>query len=156
MNQKIVYFDFETAGLTDNHPNIQLAAIAVDSDTFEELDSFEAKIQFDESKADPEALKINHYSRDVWEREAKTCGHVTYLFCEFLKKLPASFHVMDTLHLAFWFSFISGNSPVDLKLTSCAAWCGISCEEAHDALADVRFSAAVARTIITTVRSVAV
>lgn len=61
-----IYFDFETGGLQAHHPNIQLAAIAVDQD-FSVLGEMECKIQFDESKAEPEALKINHYSPEEWK-----------------------------------------------------------------------------------------
>ena len=65
-----VFFDLETGGVTPDHPDIQLAAIAVDSD-LNELDSFERKIQFKESDADPEALKLNHYDASIWDSEAK-------------------------------------------------------------------------------------
>jgi DNA polymerase III epsilon subunit-like protein len=61
----IVFFDLETGGVTNAHPNIQLAAIAVDS-AFNELGSFESKIAFNEADADPEALKINHYDPALW------------------------------------------------------------------------------------------
>jgi len=61
----IVFFDLETGGLQSTHPNIQLAAIAV-NDAFEEQAVFESKIAFDVGRADPEALKINHYSEEAW------------------------------------------------------------------------------------------
>lgn len=61
-----VFYDFETGGTEPHHPNIQLAAIAVDGD-FNPLATFEAKIAFDESKADPEALAINHYFSEDWD-----------------------------------------------------------------------------------------
>lgn len=66
----IVFFDLETGGLTDEHPNIQIAAIAVATgDDWRELETFERKLTFDIAKADPEALKLNHYDADVWWRE---------------------------------------------------------------------------------------
>lgn len=63
------YIDFETGGVEAHHPNIQLGAVAIGPD-WEELGSFNKKIQFDESLADPEALKINHYDKEVWAKEA--------------------------------------------------------------------------------------
>lgn len=60
----IVYFDLETGGTQPQHPTIQLAAIAVDGGV--ELASFEQKIAFNEADADPEALRINHYTREAW------------------------------------------------------------------------------------------
>lgn len=65
----IVFLDSETAGLRPEHPTIQLAAIAVGPD-WQELETFERKIAFDESKADPEALAMNHYDAAVWKRDA--------------------------------------------------------------------------------------
>lgn len=66
MNGPIVFFDTETSGLRPEHATIQLAAIAVDSE-WRELETFERKIAFDVTKADPEALKINHYSAEAWK-----------------------------------------------------------------------------------------
>lgn len=68
----IVFMDTETGGVLPQHPTIQLAAIAVDESTGEELSAFEVKIQFNESDADPEALKMNHYDAEVWKKEAVT------------------------------------------------------------------------------------
>jgi hypothetical protein len=82
----IVFFDYETGGVTPQHPNIQLAALAVDIETWRELDSFERKIQFNEAEADPEALKMNHYSREVWEREAAPSTVVHSEFSAMLKR----------------------------------------------------------------------
>lgn len=65
----LIFFDLETGGLEMTHPIIQIAAIAVNP-VFEEVDSIELKLRFDQEKADPEALKINHYDAGVWEREA--------------------------------------------------------------------------------------
>ena len=50
----LVFFDFETGGVLPSHPNIQLAAVAVNDD-FAEMESYETKIQVNESDADPEA-----------------------------------------------------------------------------------------------------
>ena len=37
----LVFFDFETGGVLPSHPNIQLAAVAVNDD-FAEMESYEA------------------------------------------------------------------------------------------------------------------
>jgi DNA polymerase III epsilon subunit-like protein len=78
-----VYFDFETGGVLETHPDIQLAAIAVDSQ-WRELATFERKIRFDEALADPKALVINHYDPFVWEAEAKPAADVVRDFANFL------------------------------------------------------------------------
>jgi DNA polymerase III epsilon subunit-like protein len=66
MNSRTIYFDLETGGVEPRHPNIQLAAICVDDSTGQELGSLECKIKFDESEADPEALALNHYTKEAW------------------------------------------------------------------------------------------
>src|ERR1019366_3616301 len=82
-HMSLVFFDLETAGLTSAHPDIQLAAIAVDPD-WNELDTFDEKIRFDISRADPEALKLNHYDPAIWEREALGECAVVKSFAAFL------------------------------------------------------------------------
>ena len=79
----MVVFDYETGGTKDEHPNIQLAAAAVD-DEWNILTSFEMKIKFDEAMAEPEALELNHYDRSVWEKEAKPIPYVLASFDSFL------------------------------------------------------------------------
>jgi DNA polymerase III epsilon subunit-like protein len=59
-----VYADCETGGVLPQHPTIQLAAVAMDGAT--ELSAFEQKIAFNEADCDPEALKMNHYTREAW------------------------------------------------------------------------------------------
>jgi DNA polymerase III epsilon subunit-like protein len=78
-----VFFDFETGGIRDDSPSIQLAAIAVNQE-FRELGSFEQKIAFDEAAADPQALAINHYDRDKWT-QAKPPAEVARLFAQWLR-----------------------------------------------------------------------
>src|SRR5580704_12156819 len=83
MNE-IVLIDFETGGVLPKHPNIQLAAIAVD-ESWNEIDSFESKIAFDPSKCDPEALAMNHYTAEAWEN-APASRDVFVYFSVFLKR----------------------------------------------------------------------
>lgn len=70
MISRIVFFDLETGGLDrDRHPIIQLAAIAVETKTWTELETLELLIQFDPATADQKALEINHYDAERWKRE---------------------------------------------------------------------------------------
>lgn len=58
---------------------------------------------------------------------------------------PCSFHVRDVMQRAmFWFDE-HGERPENLKLSSVCKHFGINCDNAHDALADVRMTAALAR-----------
>ncbi len=82
--KRVVFFDTETGGLTDQHPTIQIAAVATEA--LREVASFEAKIEFTEGLADPEALKLNHYDPEVWEREAKPEHVVLRDFSGFLSE----------------------------------------------------------------------
>lgn len=78
-----IYFDLETGGLEDHHPDIQIAAVAVDS-IWRELASFKAKIAFDEAQAQPEALKLNHYDPAIWESQAQLPLEVWRSFAKWL------------------------------------------------------------------------
>lgn len=69
MSDSTVYLDLETAGLAEDAEIIQLAAIAVAADGSEAA-TFERKLRFNVDLADPEALRINHYDPDTWNREA--------------------------------------------------------------------------------------
>ena len=80
----IVVFDFETGGVKPEQPNIQLAAIAVD-DEWNEIGTFERKIEFNPDDCDPDALKLNHYSAETWDNAAPVCT-VFDDFCDFLNK----------------------------------------------------------------------
>lgn len=80
----LVIMDFETGGVEPRHPNIQLAAIAVDDD-WNELASFNRKIKFDSAACDPRALEINHYTVEAW-KDAESSDDVFADFAEFLKQ----------------------------------------------------------------------
>lgn len=183
-----IFFDFESGGLESRHPSIQLAAIAVNDSDWSEVDHFERKIKFNEPDADPEALRINHYDRQTWQREAimptrvcfefakwsepyrciqmiskrtgqpylvgKLAGHNALAFdLPRLRELfgasffPFSYHVKDTLQRALFFFDENPHiaRPESLKLTTLCSALGINCDGAHDALTDVRLSAALAR-----------
>ncbi len=132
-----IYFDTETGGVLPSHPTIQLAAIAVEDGTWNEAAGFERKIKFNEADADPEALKINHYEPEVWR--------LRWMFAE--NFFPFSYHVKDTLQRALWFfdEHPELTRPPSLKLSVLCEYFGIVTAGAHDALADVRMSVAIAR-----------
>ncbi len=189
MSGYLVFFDFETGGIEPSKPEIQLAGLAVDSE-FKEIDHFESKIAFDESLADPEALKINHYTPEAW-KDAPTSRDVVRRFADFADKYKsvemiskrtgrpynvarlaghnaatfdaprlrrmfeavgcfAPFHPipLDTLQLALWKLQFMEKKPKNFQLSTLCEFFGISCDGAHDALADVRLSAALTKAIV--------
>lgn len=60
----------------------------------------------------------------------------------------ACFEVLDTLHLARWWQAWTGAPLPNLKLETLAAHFGIEVAQAHDALSDVRTTAALARALM--------
>ena len=82
-DERLVFFDLETGGLETWRPIIQIAAIAVASDG-SELETFEAKLRFDEAVADPKALRKNHYSPERWFQEAQPVCVVAETFAQLL------------------------------------------------------------------------
>jgi DNA polymerase III epsilon subunit-like protein len=80
---RTVFFDLETGGVKPEHPNIQLAAVAVEG--WVEVGTFERKIVFDPSMCEPDALAMNHYDHEVWMREAKPEAIVAEEFARFLE-----------------------------------------------------------------------
>lgn len=85
-SQRTVYVDIETAGLDPKrHPIIQIAAIAVD-DVGDPVEAFEAKIRFDERKANKNSLRKSHYHPGTWANEAREPADVARAFAEFLRR----------------------------------------------------------------------
>ena len=83
MKLATVVFDLETGGLLDEHPNIQLAAVAVRS--WKVVDTFERKIHFDVSKCDPAALRLNGYDELEWAKHGAHEADVCQSFKRFLE-----------------------------------------------------------------------
>lgn len=64
----VVVFDLETGGIRVGVPIIQIAAVVVDtSKGWEELGSWERKLQFKPEDCEPQALKVNRYTAKAWE-----------------------------------------------------------------------------------------
>jgi DNA polymerase III epsilon subunit-like protein len=182
----VVYFDLETGGVLPQHPTIQLAAVAMDGYT--EVGSFAQRIAFNEADADPEALAMNHYTREAWAdavppgvaasrfaawlrpycslqrvskagnpyQIAQLSGYNSLTFDEpRLRQMfgreftPWDRRVRDVLQRAlFWFDeHPDAPTPENFKLTTVAAMFGIETDGAHDALADARMCAALARSM---------
>lgn len=72
MSGRTVFFDTETTGVDRKNDHIiQLAAIAVDDETGEEIETFERKLTFDyDQPGYQKALAMNSFDREVWEEEA--------------------------------------------------------------------------------------
>lgn len=68
---KIVFLDIETNKLDPQTAvPIQIAALATVSKTFEVIDEFEIKVEFNLKTSEPQALQRNSYNEEVWEAEA--------------------------------------------------------------------------------------
>lgn len=80
-----MFVDIETGGIETRRPILQIAAIAVD-DQLNELSVFETKIQFDETKACPDALRRIHYRRSDWKHSAVAPRHAAWAFARFLRQ----------------------------------------------------------------------
>lgn len=193
MRGTTIFFDLETGGVEDYHPNIQLAAVAVGPD-WREVGVLEAKIDFEPSRCDPQALRLNGYKPEAWvgarsEREvmiqfdefcrlhgdlslvskrtgrpytmARLAGHNVAAFD--IPRLRAAmdragvkfmrgcwWYPLDTYQRALWHFTERGLAqPDDFKLQSLRSHFGIEPQgEEHEALADVRVSARIARAII--------
>jgi len=66
-----IYIDIETAGLGLGDPIIEVAAIAVETGTYRELDSIDIKLHFDMKRVTNfKALGINKFSADTWDKYA--------------------------------------------------------------------------------------
>lgn len=70
MTDRIVWIDIETDKLDPVAAQpIQVACIATDRITLEEIESIELKVKFREYHADLDALERNHYSWATWSKE---------------------------------------------------------------------------------------
>ena len=184
-----VYFDFETGGVDMRHPNISIAAVAVEDGR--EISSLYHLIRFDPATADPEALKINRYDPALWARDAISEEQATARFASFLNqhkclsltsartgkpyavarlagynsasfdgpRLNAMFDrwgtfppfrrpTLDVLQLVLEHADNHRLPLVNFKLSTVAAHFGVNTDDAHDALADCRMTAAIHAAIL--------
>lgn len=86
MQAKTIVLDIEPGGHDPRrHPILQVAAIAIDAD-LEEVDVYEAKLQFHEASATKSSLRKANYSRARWAREAVHPRSAALGFGRFLKR----------------------------------------------------------------------
>lgn len=109
----IVFFDLETGGVEPKHPDIQLAAVAVDLETWEELAQFERKIRFNVQDADPEALRINHFDLTVWDEQAWPEGSVASSFSKFLNSFRSVTHISKRTGKPYTVAKLAGHYAAD-------------------------------------------
>lgn len=83
---QVVFFDLETGGVAESAPIIQIAATAIDMETFEEIGEFEQKVKFDPSICEKEALEVNHYDPAIWAERAEDLLPSLIRFVSFLEK----------------------------------------------------------------------
>lgn len=81
-------FDLETGGLEDAHPDIQIAAVAVDISLpgWPVVEEFERKLKFNPAVCEPEALELNHYDPAVWKKRAVPAANAKLDFAAFLNR----------------------------------------------------------------------
>jgi DNA polymerase III alpha subunit (gram-positive type) len=85
--EEIVVFDVQTSGLDPSrHSVIQFAGLAVEIPSWRALEASEVKIRCDEAKADPEALRVNRYDRELWKKEAVTEAAALTTIARFLER----------------------------------------------------------------------
>ncbi len=86
LTNRIVFVDVETSGVSPKkHEIIQLAAVRVNP-SFSGYRTFEVKLQFDHAKADPQALAMNSYDAELWEKEAVSPREGMAQFARFLEE----------------------------------------------------------------------
>jgi DNA polymerase III epsilon subunit-like protein len=120
MRRKLVAWDLETGGLEMHHPITQLAAVAVYIDTFEEVATYEAKIQFREEDCEPVALQVNHYSRERWAN-AKPEAQVMREFARFLKDHATVEQMSKRTGKPFFVARLAGHNVVNFDQPRTAA-----------------------------------
>jgi DNA polymerase III epsilon subunit-like protein len=115
--RKTIFFDVETGGTQPQHPTIQLAAVAIDDESWKELDSFQVKIQFDPATCDPEALKMNHYDPEVWAATAKSRSAIAGLFSRWSQPyLCVQMESKRKPGVKFWVASLAGHNAQTFDL----------------------------------------
>jgi DNA polymerase III epsilon subunit-like protein len=83
---KLVFVDLEPTGPNaTRHAILQIAAIAVD-ENLQPVETFEAKIRFDQRRANRNSLRKNHYQRGLWAKQALEPDIAAKGFASFLRR----------------------------------------------------------------------
>ncbi|OGG42917.1 hypothetical protein A3G50_01365 [Candidatus Jorgensenbacteria bacterium RIFCSPLOWO2_12_FULL_42_11] len=156
------FVDTETTGLDLNHELIELGLVKVDGRDFSVLEEWEIKIKPRHLElADPEALRINHYSEKGWqeaveletalkiflEKTANTIlvGHNLLFDWFHIHKALAERNLKPTFYYKGLDTFSFGWQKLrqlpdfqNLSLSEMASYFGVSQEKPHSALDDAR------------------
>ncbi len=156
------FIDTETTGPEPHHELTEIAVVKVSSYNFSVLDEWEAKIKPRHIElADPEALKISHYSEEDWaeamdlesalkiflEKTDKTIlvGHNLLFDWFYINKSLAEYGLQPTFYYKGLDTFSLGWQKVrhlpdiqHLSLSEMARHFGIVQEKAHSALNDAQ------------------
>ena len=128
----LVFFDLETGGTkwwphrlnaatVPMNPIIQIGAIAVDERTFEEIEVFERKIRFDPSHAELEALAMNSYNAETWEKEAVPDHQARRSFDSFLRR-HSSIEKVSRNGDPYQIASLAGHNAAAFDLPFLRAW----------------------------------
>lgn len=116
----IVFVDLETGGVEPRHPDIEIAAIAVDPTLRLEIATFHARIRFDEAKADPEALAMNGYDRALW-KDAEDPESVFAAFNRFCGRF-ACVERLSRRKEPYYLARLAGHNVQSFDLPRLGAW----------------------------------
>jgi len=102
------------------HPIIQLAAVAMDENGM--IESFEVKVQFDPAMADAQALAVNHYDPDIWQREAITPAVARAKFTTFLKRFCDIEHISKRTGRPYRVAQLAGHNVASFDMPRLQKW----------------------------------
>jgi DNA polymerase III epsilon subunit family exonuclease len=169
--------DVETTGLSpQNDAIIELAACVVDQESLEERRTFHSRI-FSEKRVAPSAFRVHGIaSSDLVDepqvmqvvakfdtfapKDSILCGHNVAFDVAFLKAtyertgLPFGFdyHLLDIWSVAFFVLGARAKKLPSYNLTALCSLFGIERDPSHNALQDVRASAAILRHLYSAAR----
>lgn len=121
--QKRIYFDLETGGLDrTKHPVIQIAAVVVWANTFDQIESFESKVEFDTHLCSPEALEINSYDQEVWKNEAMPANSAISGFNEFMRRHATVKQIAKRTGKPFYTARLCGHNIIRFDMPFYKEW----------------------------------
>ena len=128
----IVFFDLETGGtkwwphvlngkVIPMNPIIQIAAIAVNEGSYDEVAVFEQKIEFHPEHAELDALAINSYDEEIWRTEAVPASLANRAFDRFLRR-HASIKKISLNGNPYRVASLAGHNAAAFDLPFLRAW----------------------------------
>jgi len=119
--KKTVFFDLETGGLTPGvHPIIQFAGIAVD-EKFKVQEELEIKLQFDIGECTAEALAVNSFDPEVWEKESFSQISGMKVISAFLKR-HATVKLISKRGSPYYVALMAGHNASNFDGPMLQAW----------------------------------